>query len=183
MTTRELIQQVDRQPWIPLAVLLATPVAAGLLGRLKGQDGGGQAPWKYFYAVLVYLACVPGIFAAVVTAYLLFFSRENLLDLSLLVSGLPIASMIVTLVLIRNSVSFDLVPGFDRLSGLMVMLGCSFALALALHKMNIWIIFGGPIAALFVLAAGTFVLLKGGMYMLFRRRDEPKPEPPKFPGV
>ena len=74
-------------------------------------------------------------------------------------------------------------PGFDRLSGLMVMMGCSFAIALAIQKTSIWLFFGGPIAQLFVLAAGAFGLLKWGAYMLFRRRDEPKQERPKFPGV
>ena len=33
------------------------------------------------------------------------------------------------------------------------------------------------------LAAGIFALLKWGTYMLFRRRDEPRQELPKFPGA
>ena len=91
--------------------------------------------------------------------------------------------MIATLVLIRKNVSFDDVPGFDRLSGLMVMVGCSFVIALVIQKTRIWVFFGGSIEKLFLLAAGVFTLLKGGTYMLFRRRDEPKQEPPKFPGA
>ena len=64
----------------------------------------------------------------------------------------------------------------------MVMVGCSFAIALAIQKTNIWIFFGGSIERLFLLAAGVFVLLKWGARRLFRRRDEPPEEPPKFPG-
>jgi hypothetical protein len=109
-------------------------------------------------------------------------TRENLLDVNPLVYFLPIIPMIVTLVFIHKTVSFDDVPGFNRLSGLMVMVACSFAVALAIQKTKIWIFFGGSIERLFILAAGIFGLLKWGAYMVFRRRDEPKTERPKFPG-
>ncbi len=183
MTTRDLIHQTDQHPIALAAALAAPPVVAWFAGQLHDRGHGGAGHWKYLYAVLVYLACVPGMFACVLTAYTLFFSRENLLDTSLLVYFLPIVSMIVTLVFIRKNVSFDEVPGFDRLSGLMVMVGCSFAIALAIQKTRIWIFFGGSIERLFILAAGIFALLKWGVYMLLRRRNEPKAERPKFPGI
>src|SRR6266498_619247 len=181
MTTRDLIHQADQHPIALAAALAAPPVFAWFAGQLHDRGQGGAGHWKYLYAVLVYLACVPGTFAGVLTAYTLFFSRENLLDTNPFVYFLPIMSMIVTLVLIRKNVAFDEVPGFDRLSGLMVMVGCSFAIALAIQKTKIWIFFGGSIERLFILAAGIFGLLKWGAYMLFRRRDEPKTERPKFP--
>jgi hypothetical protein len=183
MTTRELIQWSGQHPAVLLAMFVAPPLLAWLLGKVHGKENGKLAPWKYLYSVLVYLACVPGMFAGVITAYTLFFSRENLLDANLLVYFLPIVSMVATLVLIRKNVSFEDVPGFDRLSGLMVMVGCSFVIALAIEKTRIFLFFGGSIGMLFALAAGIFALLKWGTYMLFRRRDEPKQTPPEFPGA
>ena len=183
MTTRDLIHQADLHAVALAAALAAPPLISWVIGRLHDRGRGGARPWKYFYAALVYLACVPGMFAGVLTANTLFFSRENLLDTSLLVYFVPIVSMIITLVFIRKNVAFDEVPGFDRLSGLMVMVGCSFAIALAIQKTRIWIVFGGSIERLFILAAAIFGLLKWGAYMLFRGRDEPKLERPKFPGV
>ncbi len=183
MTTRDLIHQADQHPVALAAALSALPLFAWVVGRFHDRGRGGAGPWNYLYAVLIYLACVPGMCASVLTAYTLFFSRENLLDTNLLVYFLPIMSMVVTLVFIRKNVPFDDVPGFDRLSGLMVMVGCSFAIALAIQKTRIWIFFGGSIERLFILAAGIFGLLKWGTYMLFRRRDEPKTERPKFPGM
>ena len=183
MTIRDLIHLSDQHSFMLTGAFIAPPVIAWLLGRLHERGKGGAAPWKYIYAALVYLVCVPGLFAAVITAYTLFFSHENLLDASLLVYFLPVVSLIVTLIFIRKNVSFDDVPGFDRLSGLMVMVGCSFVIALVIQKTRIWVFFGGSIEKLFLLAAGVFALLKWGTYMLFRRRDEPKQAPPKFPGT
>jgi hypothetical protein len=183
MTTRDLIQLAGQHPLVLVAAFVVPPLLAWLLGQMHERGRGAAAPWKYLYAVLVYLACVPGIFAGVITAYALFISRENLLDANLLVYFLPIVSMVSTLIFIRKNVSFDEVPGFDRLSGLMVMVGCSFAIALAIQKTNIWLFFGASIEKLFLLAAGVFALIRWGTYTLFRRRDEPKEEMPKLPGV
>jgi hypothetical protein len=181
MTIRELTQAVGNHPWPMVAVLVALPVLAWLLGLVHGKGVGGVVLWKYFYSALVYLVCVPGMFASVLTAYAMFFRNENLLDANLLVYVLPIVSMIVTLVFIKRSVSFDAVPGFDRLSGLMMLMACSFGLALAVHKTRIFVGFFGSIEMLFALAAGIFALLKWGGYMLFRRHDDPAKPVPKFP--
>ena len=91
---------------------------------------------------------------------------------------LPVVSMGVTLALLRQSVDFDAVPGFHRLSGLMTLLGLSFVVALAISKTRLWILFGGSIFLLFALAAVAFVFMKWGTRALFRRRDEPREGPP-----
>lgn len=78
--------------------------------------------------------------------------------------------MAATLYLIRNNVEFDRIPGFDRLSGLMIMIAVSFAMALAIQKTRIWIFFGSSIVMLFALALGLFALLKWGAHMFFRPR-------------
>lgn len=166
-----------------VAFFVLPPVLAWICGRIHGQGNGVNSPWKYIYSVLVYAVCIPGLLASVLTGYGLFFRNENMLDVNLAVYVLPIISMIVTLIFIHKTVNFENVPGFDRISGLMVMIGCSFVIALAIQKTRIWIFFGGSIAMLFALAAGIFALLKWGAYMLFRRRDEPKQSAPKFPAV
>ena len=62
-------------------------------------------------------------------------------------------------------------------------MGCSFAIALAIQKTKIWIFCGGSIEHLLILAAGGFALFKWGTYALFRNRNEPKKQAPKFPGA
>ena len=183
MTTNDLVQLANGHLLALLIFFVLPPVIAWLCGLAHGRGNGGNSPWKYIYSVLVYLVCIPGLFSSVLTGYTLFFVRGNMLNVNLAVYVLPIVSMIVTLILIHKTVDFENVPGFDRISGLMVMIGCSFVIALVIDKTRIWILFHSPIATLFVLAAGIFALLKWGTYMLFRRRDEPKQAAPKFPSV
>ncbi len=182
MTTRQIMQAADEFPLVVGSVFVALPLAAWVCRFLHGKGNGGLSPWKYIYSLLVYAVSVPGIFVAVLFGYVLFFTEENLLDYPL---GfiLPVISMVVTLILIRKNVSFDLVPGFDRLSGLMVLMACSFILALAIQKTRLWIFAAVTFEKLLLVAAAIFALLKWGTYMLFRSRDEPKEKPPGMPGL
>jgi len=180
MTARELALFADAYTWQIAAFLVVLPTLPRIIGSLHSPGSGGLSPWCYLYSAVVYLACVPGIFAAVFTGYLLFFTRHDLLDVNLFISILPIISMTATLVLVSKSVSFDDVPGFDRLSGLMVVIAVTFILALAIRKTRIWLVFGDSVLTLAVLVLGLFALLKWGTYMLFRRKDEPRSDPPSL---
>ena len=183
MTIQDLIQNANGHTLALLIFFVLPPVIAWLCGIVHGRGNGANSPWKYIYSVLIYAVCIPGMLSSVLTAYGLFFQKENLLNVNLMVYLLPIVSMVVTLILIHKTVNFENIPGFDRISGLMVMIGCSFLIVLAIDKTRIWLVFHAPIAVLFGVAAGIFALLKWGTYMLFRRRDEPKQPAPKFPAV
>lgn len=170
MTLRELFAAVDAAR-VPLLIGMGAVVAlSGLLGLVHGRGNGGRAPWRYLYAVLVYAACGPGIFAAVAMIYTLLFSGENLLDLNAAVYVAPIAAMVLTLGLMRRNVDFDEVPGFQRITGLMTMIGVTFAIALVLRSLRVWLFFSASLVWFLVLAAALFVLLKWGGRLLFGRR-------------
>lgn len=181
MTVRELLGLCQQHPLALLALGLLPPLLVAAVGRLHAPGRGGASPWRHVYAVLIYVACVPGMGAAVLTGYTLFFTRESLLDANLLVYGLPILSMVATLVLIRKRVGFDEVPGFDRLSGLMVLLAVTFVLLLVVHKTFIGILFGAGIGTLILLGIAAFALLKWGARTLLRSSDEPRAKPPTSP--
>lgn len=178
---RDLVQAAAGHPGIGAVLLFAAPLAVSALGLFHGKDRGGSAPWKYLYSVFVYLACVPGMFSAVLICYTLFFTHENLLDVNAAIYFFPFLSMTLTLLLMRRQVRFDEVPGFDRLTGLMVMIAAAFGIVFALSRTRIWLIFGGSLAAFFALAAFAFALLKWGASAVFRGGDEPRQDPPKFP--
>ena len=123
---------------------------------------------------------MPGTLGAVLTGYILSFSRENLLDVNVLVTLAPVSSMVATLLVAARNVDFEPRPGFGRLSGLMVMIALSFVVVLFLQKLNVFVVFGGSVFLLVSVAAFVFALLRWGAYMAFRRDDEPDVRAPKF---
>jgi hypothetical protein len=173
MTLQELINRIGLTDIrIILAVFMTPPVLAVLLRLFHPGGRGAFAPWNYLYSFLVYLTCVPGICAAVLTAYSLFFIRKNLLEVNFVVYFLPIISMILTLAMVRKQVAWEHLPGVDRLYGLMIILVISFSAALFIEKMRVWVVFGGTIGTLIMVALFCFAALKLASRKLFSSKDE-----------
>ncbi len=76
--------------------------------------------------------------------------------------------------MISRAVRFEEIPGFSRLSGLMVMMAMTFLIILAISKTRIWLIFGSSIGTLIVLAAIIFLILKGSAHIAFGRGKTPQ---------
>ena len=180
LSVRELLAKIGSEPAIVCGLLIAVPILCWLVGF--GHQRGVKSPRHYAYAILVYLACVPGMGTAVVTGYSLLFSGENLLDKNVFVYYLPILTMTASLVLIGKKADFDKIPGFDRLRGLMIVIALTFVILLVLIKTRIWGVFGGSIY--FLIAAGIFVfgLLKWAGHLMTRSKGEERRERPTWTG-
>ena len=167
MTLNELISVIDKQS-IVLILFGVAPLLALGLRLFHGKGGGSKSPWKYLYSVLVYLCAIPGMFSAVLCLYTMLFLQQSLLDKSVTVYFAPMLSMILTLGSISRFVSLDDVPGFERISGLMTLLGITFFILLVLNRFNVWVVFFGNIGMMFVIGLILFLLLRWGAARAFR---------------
>jgi hypothetical protein len=170
MTTREFLLFLAQNPWPLTGALVGLPLLTWVWSWIHARAASRLSPWKYGYAVLTYLAVVPGTVSLVILAYSVFFAHENLLDRDLLVTFGPPVSMVLTLVAVRQRLSFAEVPGFGRLSGFITLVALSFAAALAIDKTRLFVGFFGSIDRLFLLAAGLYAVFQGAAWALFRRR-------------
>ena len=136
MTLQDFFDLVSRHPIMTLIVFLAFPLTA-FLANILGRGEGHLSPWKYLYSVLVYAVSIPGIFAVVLCIYLFLFERQPILETNIYTQILPIVIMVVTLLLIKRNVPFDLIPGFEKLSALLVILFCLIALMWLLDRTHI----------------------------------------------
>ena len=176
MTLEELIFNVSEYPMAIGGFFLLPTVLAFLLGvtRKEAEPAGTVHLWSY--SVLVYWVCIPGIFAAVLVGYQLFFRRQDLLKLNILVYALPLISLGVVLGLIRWKTDLTRIPGFGRVSGLMLMLGISFAVALVIEKMRIFLFFGSSFISFVVMAIIAFALIRIGADKLIGEKKTGGPE-------
>ena len=172
MTIEQFLQWAGSQALWLAAFFTALPLAAWAVNAMA-RDAADRGPWKYLYSGLVYLCCVPGMFAAAITVYSLFLLRANLLRVNVLVYFLPVASMIATLVVIGRAIRFEKIPGSGRLSGLMILLGISFLIVFLLDRFRVVAFFGGTIQWLTGAALALFGLLKLGLRRMQGNADEP----------
>ena len=136
MTVGELIQYLYVHPYFVVFYFVAIPLAA-FLANILGKDEGHLNPWCYFYSGLIYLSVIPGIFSFLLNFYHLLFENTSIYDINLLVQVLPILSMILSLYLIRKNVSFDLIPGFDRITSFVGSMAGIMIILFILNKTRI----------------------------------------------
>ena len=174
MTLRELFELLAQNPSILIFFFIACPLTAFLASWL-GRGEGHITPWKYLYSVLVYLICVPGIFAVTLNIYLFLFERQSIFNTDIWTQILPIISMVATLLLIRKNVTFDQVPGFGKLHGLMLIIAALLVLMFLLDRTHIFVITIVPFYQAFLF---FMVLLGIAMYGWWRMKKDTPETPP-----
>lgn len=166
MTINDLLRVAGEHGWWLLAYFAVPPLLTWANGRFHdSRRQGGQNPYAGIYAVLIYLVSVPGMLATVLTGYGLFFLRADLRNVPVAVYFLPIASMVATWVLMRRQVDLDDIPGFGRLSALLILMAICFAVAFFLNRLFFGVLFLGSFWGLLLVAAGLFVTFRSS----FRR--------------
>lgn len=160
MTLRELFDYLSANPAVMMLYFLMVPFTAFLAGIL-GKGEGHLSPWKYLYSTLIYLVCVPGIFAAALAVYLFLFEKGgSIFNVNLLTQVLPIVSMIATLGIIRRNVPFESIPGFSKLSSLMLMIASIFVLMYFLDRLHLVAWVNVPVIYLILIVAGLLLAFR-----------------------
>jgi len=136
MTLKEALDALTANPIYVLIYLSIIPVMAFVAGLIS-QEKGVEAPWRYLYSTLIYFICVPGIFSITVSVYQFLFERRSIWDADVFVQVLPIISMVVTLLIIRRNVDLDYIPGFDKLSGLVMVIAATLTIMWFVDRLRI----------------------------------------------
>lgn len=167
MTLQEFFDLLAAHDLWVIFFFAVIPVGAFLAGVL-GKDEGHLPPWNYFYAGMIYLTSVPGIFAVTLSVYFFLFERRSILETDLYVQVLPVVSMVATLLLIRRNVDLDLVPGFDKLSGLIMMITAALAIMWFVDRTRIWAITFVRFEYVLLIFIGLLVVIRLGWSRLVK---------------
>ncbi len=168
MTLSEFFELLANQPYLILAFFLIIPFTAFLAG-IMGKNEGHISPWKYLYSTLVYLVCVPGIFAVTLNIYLFLFEKQPIMNTDVFTQILPILSMVGTLMIVRNNVEYDRIPGFGKLSGMMMMIFAVLLLMWGLDRTRIFVVaFANiPFQYILLIFVGLLISFRVGMKRAF----------------
>jgi hypothetical protein len=108
----------------------------------------------------VYFACIPGIFALTLNAYMFLFERQPVLETNLYTQILPILCMLVTLWLIKKNVSLNDVPGFDKIGSLFFIITVLISMMWILEKTHIFVFTYMPFYQFILFFIGFLVLIR-----------------------
>lgn len=165
MTLGEFFTLCGENPAVMLGFFLLIPLIA-LLAWLFSNGQGHLSPWKYLFSILIYLVCIPGIFAVTLSVYLFLFERRSILDTNVYTQILPILSMVITLILIRKQVDLNLVPGFGKISGLITILSVLIILMWIIDKTHIYSITFMPFYVVVLILVVGYLLIRMGFRKL-----------------
>lgn len=166
MTLQDLLDALAAHPFWMVGFFAGLPLLAWLTGLLAGEDAM-YSPWNYLFTFIIYAACVPGLFSLTLTAYLFLFESRSILETDLYTQVLPIASMILTLPVVKRQVDLDYVPGFHRLSGLIAMILAALILMWIADRMRFIAFTYMPVQYVLLIFFGLLILLYWGAGRVF----------------
>lgn len=159
MTLKDFFEYLAANPNLVLFFSIAVPLSAFVIGLLsKGE--GHLSPWKYLYSFIIYLVCVPGIFALMFNVYLFLFERQSIWNLNLYTQMLPMIVMAITLAIIRRSVSLDDIPGFEKVGGLLVMITAILMMMWFVDKTRIFVFTYMPFSQVVLIMVALLVIVR-----------------------
>lgn len=159
MTIQSLIDWFSENPYLILGYFIITLVLSLLITSITKNENVHKI--KYVLSVLVYAVTIPGILSAILILYSLFILQTNLLNLSIVAYFVPLMAMIITLIIINKKVKMSYIPGFDRLSGLMIIISIAFIIIFVLQRTYFGVLFiGGTAQLLIVFVLLLFILRK-----------------------
>ena len=162
MTLQQLFDLLSQNPSIILFYFMAIPLTAFLAG-VFGKGEGHLTPWKQLYCVLIFAAAIPGIFAFILNVYLFLFERQPILNTNIYTQILPLLIMFLTFWLVRRNVPFELIPGFDRISGLLMIVLAVLAFMWFLDRLHIIAFTYMPFHYVIILLVAIFVGVRYGL--------------------
>ncbi len=125
---------------------------------------------RYVMSLLVYGVSIPGILALILVLYGFFIQNSNMLNVNVIAYFVPVASMCLVLFLLNRKVHMKDIPGFGKLSSLMVLIGVSFAIVFVLQRMHFGIFFIGGFGQLLLVFGVVLLILKIAWSRLTRKK-------------
>lgn len=161
MTLKEFFDLLAVNPIYIVGFFLLIPLAA-FIGTVIGRGEEEEPVWKIYYATLIYLTTIPGIFSVALSVYLFLFERRSVMESDVFTQILPIISMIATLLIIRRSVNMDNIPGFGKLSGLIWMIAAVLIIMWFMDRVKLYVFSYMPIQYLLLILVGLLIAFRLG---------------------
>lgn len=162
MTLNDFFELLNAHPTYTLGFLILIPAMAFIIGIIA-DDRSHLNPWKSVYMILLYLICIPGIFSVTLLIFTFLFENRSIYDIDLITHVLPPISMVITIFVTKKYVSLDRVPGFGKLTGLIMMISVILLLFWVLQKTRIIMFTYMPIVYVLLILLALILVFRFGV--------------------
>jgi len=159
MTLQQLFDFLGENPMYITGYFILIPLVA-YMANWVCEGEGHKSPWKYLYSALIFAACVPGVFSVALSVYFFLFQRGSILSTNVLTQILPVLSMAFTISTVRRNVALEYVPGSERISSLMMLIGAVLVLMYIIDRTRLIVWVNVPV--------GYFLLILIGLLLVMR---------------
>lgn len=163
MTVLELLKLVEAHPFILLYYSFSMLLSI-VLGRFFLIKLGQPKVWNYFFALLIYVMSVFGIFSVIIFFYQLLTFQ---LAISLLEILIPFGTMLIAIGLIRRRVDVSLLTGFQNFRVFLITLFLMLLTCFAVDYFGWWKISNWPVYLFLLFLIIVTIIIR---QLLFRRK-------------
>ncbi len=166
MTIGELFDYVSGNPASILIYSLTIPLATFVISTVA-DDEAAEKPWNYMLSIMLFLVAVPGVLAVFLNIYLFLFEKQAIMETNIFTQILPILIMIATLLIIQRKADFCDIPGFEKLSAAIIIMGALIVGMWFVDRVRLIAFSFIPVQYLLLLFVVLFLLIRFGFRKLF----------------
>jgi hypothetical protein len=159
MTLFDFFQFLGQNPIYITLYFLAVPLFALLINWIAAGHGH-ESPWNYLYSATIFAACVPGVLSVALSVYFFLFERGSILNTNILTQVLPVLSMILTISIVKRNVALQYVPGSERISSMMFLIGATIVLMFVLDRTRIFAFVMIPVQYFLLILVGALIAMR-----------------------
>ena len=163
MTVMEFLKLVENHPFILLYYSFSMLLSI-VLGRFFLIKLGQPNIWNYFFALLIYVMSVFGIFSVIIFFYQLLTFQ---MAISLLEILIPFGTMLIAIWIIRRRVDISLLTGFQDFRVFLVALFLMLLTCFAVDFFGWWLISEWPVYLFFLFLIIVTIIIR---QILFQRK-------------
>ncbi len=165
MTLRQFFESIQSNPNPYLYFFVALPIVCTILWLLFNTPEKA-IQIKYVFSAICFVSFIPGMFAITLNIYTFLFERQSVWDINLMAQILPIISMVICFLIIKKTLPFDYIPGFEKITNLSTLIFVVMGILWFIDRTRIFAFVNLPFSAIVIGFLALIVFVKYGFSRL-----------------
>lgn len=165
MTLRQFFDSIQSNPQPYIYFFIALPIICTIIWLLFNKPEHA-IKIKYLFSVICFASFIPGMFALTLNIYTFLFERQSVWDMNLMAQVLPVISMVICFLIIKKTLPFEYIPGFEKITSLSALIFVVMGLLWFIDRTHIFAFVSLPFSAIVIGFVALVIFVKYGFSRL-----------------